>query len=222
MSKKKTKKSAAPSVPRIFKNPLPPIMALMAVNAVALVLAAVLRNIADKTAVYSIEEGGTLVTATAADRFGGIIMAVLLVLAAGITAFIIIGCVVRANKDGVFPAGGIVVALFLLAVSVGIIIFAVNFASGEKPKSVSSIGYEDDLGRHILISEEEYRSHNRLKVYAVHDDYSADLVAGVELLTLSDDLDSRYKLSAMGDTNITLEFADGNSDRTISFELAAE
>ena len=115
MSKKKTKKNTAPSVPRIFKNPLPPIMVLMAVNALALVLAAILRNIAEKTAVYSIDEGGTLVTATAADRFGGVIMAALLVLAAGITAFIIVGCVVRANKNGVFPAGGIVGALFILS-----------------------------------------------------------------------------------------------------------
>lgn len=222
MAAKKKKKSPQENpVPKLFRKPLIPAMIMLGLDVLALAAAAVLRGVAEKTAQFTCVEGG-IVTHTAADSISGVVMAVLLALAAADTAFMIAGSVIRANRDGVFPVWGILGALLLAAASVGIMVFAIYY-SGDRPKQTKFIGFEDDLERHIVITEQDYGRYSRLRVFVVKPDNTALLTADVELTQLSEDIDSRYNIGGTGESKIEISFTDLNSAgmeiyRSISFD----
>ncbi len=208
MSKKK-KTPAGDCVPRIFKNPVVPIFLLFLLNAIALGAAAALRNTAMTAAVYTCSETG-VTRITPVDRFGGAALAVLLVAAAGVTAFLIIGTVVRANRSGVFPAGGIILDLALLAATVGIMVFSLNFARGEQPTASQFIVYQDEQSRRYYLVEEQFSKRNTLSIYLGDDEDNAQLITNAVLWQMSEDIGERYNISGMGD-NIIIGFNDMNT-----------
>lgn len=220
--KKKNKGAVTHSVPRIFKKPLVPVMVMLLLDVLALAVAAALRYLSVKYASYVCVDV-TVISVSPFDGIAGIVMAVLLVAAAGIAAFMIVGTVFRAGRDGVFPAGGIAAALALLAVSVGVILFSANYAGGEKPISGNSVGYEDDARRDIIIAESEYKSGNRLQIFQLKEDNSVLLIADVELSEMSEDIESRYTINSVGD-NIQVSFFDKSAGgietfRTLNFTI---
>lgn len=149
------------------------------------------------------------------DHFG-IAAALVLVLAAVMTAFIVVGAVGKAGKNGTPQlVGGIALIVF----STAAVLFAWLVVRGQQPRSVEYLAYTDET-LHIVVMEEQYTDAlGAAKVFSVDpDSNSASLLAVTDIAEFADGNEERYALSWVSKDVLKITFIDGFRIRELQLD----
>ena len=213
----KNDKNTRGRLPGFLKNPFYPACVMAVLDILALAAAIVYRQLREGLTEYYFSDD-KIIAVNPVDSYGGAVLAVLLGISAITAAMMIAGVVLKADRWDKSPIGGVFGSLAMLAVSVGVIFFALYFARGQQPQKTLFTEYVDD-GTSVVVSEERYRSGAVLKVYQVFDDGCAVLCAQTALAVPTEvSLESRFAVAG-ANGRVVVTFADGETYRNIAFEL---
>lgn len=202
-----------------LKNPFYPASFILAADILLLVFAAVTRALRDKFAlVCTYVQGDGITEKCGADTAIAIAAVAALAAAAALAGFIFAGAALWGRDDGstVFRVATGIVMLGLSVAAAGFSIYAVR---GEQPSESEYSGFIDGKGRVVIIVEEEYSESALLKVYRLDSEQEqAYRLAALPLSerTENSDFDSRYSLSWVTETLLSLNFTDNGAYRSLS------
>ncbi len=194
------KKAAEKPIPRIFRKPMIPASVLLALDILTLAAAAVLNAVHGHiTERYFYADG--VVSRSNPYSWFGIAAAVLMVIAAAVTAVIIAGGFLARERGSFDLVFEIVAAVLLLALSAG---------AAEENR--------------LVFAEEQYRSENLLKIYLVKEASEPEgecvRLVCVELKELSQgNAEERYTIKYITESALLVTFSDGTAYRTLELTI---
>ncbi len=216
------KKAAEKPIPRIFRKPMIPASVLLALDILTLAAAAVLNAVRGHiTERYFYADG--VVSRSNPYSWFGIAAAVLMVIAAAVTAVIIAEGFLARERGSFDLVFEIVAAVLLLALSAGAAGFSVYIVNGEQPRNITYTSFIDEENR-LVFAEEQYRSENLLKIYLVKEASEPEgecvRLVCVELKELSQgNAEERYTIKYITESALLVTFSDGTAYRTLELTI---
>ncbi len=214
------KKEVKP-IPRIFRKPMIPASALLALDILTLAAAAVLNALRGRfTERYFYADG--IISASSPYAWFGAAAAVLMIIAAAVTALIIAGAFLGRGRNRSEIVFETVAAILLLALSAGAAGFSLYIVNGEQPQSIVFTSFSDEENR-LVFAEERYRSENLLKIYFVGnapEENECVRLVSTELKELSQgNAEERYTIQYITENSLLVTFADGTAYRSLELKI---
>lgn len=205
-----------------LRNPFFPAAFILAADILLLAFAAVARALRDKFPLEcTFTQGVGVAEKCGADTAIAIAAVIALAAAAALAGFIFAGAALWGKEDGSVTLRVITgaVMLCLSAAAAGFSIYAV---SGEKPKASQFNGFIDSSDRVIIIVEEEYSDSAAIKIYQLDNAReNAYRIAALPLSELTQDGDfvSRYSISWLTDSLLSVNFSDNGAYRALTIPV---
>lgn len=214
------KKTVKP-VPRIFRKPMIPAAALLALDILALAAAAVLNAVRGRvTERYFYADG--VVSASEPYSWFGAVAAGLMIAAAAVTALIIAGAFLGRGRNKAELVFETAAAILLLALSAGAAGFSLYIVRGEQPRNVVFTPFTDEENQ-LIFAEEQYRDENLLKIYFVGgapEENECVRLVSVPLAELTEGkADERYDIRYISERTVLVSFSDGTAYRTLELKI---
>lgn len=214
-------KKAVKPIPRIFRKPMIPASALLALDILTLAAAAVLNALRGRfTERYFYADG--VVSASSPYAWFGVAAAVIIIIAAAVTALIIAGAFLGRGRNRSEIIFETVAAVLLLALSAGAAGFSLYIVNGEQPQNIVFTSFSDEENR-LVFAEERYRNENLLKIYFVGnapDEGECARLVSTELKELSQgNAEERYTIQYVTENALLVTFADGTAYRSLELTI---
>ncbi len=146
-----------------------------------------------------------------------LIFAVMLIIAAAMSAVMLIGAVTK-HRDTKKGIPTIIGAAVLLVVSAAVILFSYFFSHGEAPSRTQQYSFTDEENQLVLL-EEQYNGYGMLRIFlAFAESGEAELLVSTDIAELSESPE-RYEISWVSDTTLTVSFTDKNKSRMLQINV---
>ena len=212
---KKTEKQRP--LPWLFRKPYLFAMIMGGLDLLLLIAAAVLNSVRGNFEVSYTYEEPVITKHNPLDVFGyG--AAAILVLAAVLFAFLLVGILLSRARGRKGAAIKVVGAFLLLVISVAVVFFSWNIVIPQTVGKTTAYCYTDETHELIFTEETYLGGEDLLSIYLNNNDGTATFIAATELHERSDNAD-RYELIWTTVGLLTIRFDDGMNKRTMRVEV---